>query len=177
MDDGTSHLPPPRRTNSPYIVTFVCLGNICRSPMAAVVLTGKMRQKGLAGLIEVRSCGTGDWHVGEEMDSRAAAVLTAAGYDPSRHRAAHFDRSWLEVSDVLMAMDRSNLENICAVAGSEESRSRVLMFRCFDSKAAGAEDLDLSDPWYGGPAEFRAVLDTIERTTDSLAGSLRHLLT
>jgi protein-tyrosine phosphatase len=83
---------------------MVCLGNICRSPMAQVVLTEKLSRRGLADRVVVRSCGTGTWHVGEEMDQRAAAALAASGYDPSLHRAAHFDATWFESSDAILAM-------------------------------------------------------------------------
>jgi low molecular weight protein-tyrosine phosphatase len=174
-DPGTAELPPPRRTDSPYVVVLVCLGNICRSPMAAVVLSEKVRRMGLGSLVEVRSCGTGDWHVGEEMDSRAAAVLITSGYNPSRHRAAHFDSSWLDFADVLLAMDHQNFADICAAAKSPESGHRVMMFRCFDPES-GWPDRDLPDPWYGGPTAFEATLDIVERTTDSLVEALQQLL-
>src|SRR5690606_35247871 len=79
-----TELPPPR-TEGRYRTGVVCLGNICRSPMAEVVLTERVAEAGLDDRVEVASCGTGDWHVGHPMDRRAAATLSAAGYDPSRH--------------------------------------------------------------------------------------------
>jgi low molecular weight protein-tyrosine phosphatase len=167
----TPELPPPRQPESPYVIAMVCLGNICRSPMAQVVLTEKLLRLGMAERVEVRSCGTGDWHVGEEMDSRAAASLAAAGYDPSLHRASHFDASWFDSSDLLLAMDHTNLRDVCAAAGSEDLRSRVLRFREFDPDATD-DDRDVPDPWYGGPSDFAAVLDIVERTTDVLVEQL-----
>jgi len=68
---------------------MVCLGNICRSPMADVVLTQRVDDAGLAGRVTVSSCGTGDWHLGDPMDERAAAVLRANDYDPSEIGRAH----------------------------------------------------------------------------------------
>ena len=68
-------------------VAVVCLGNICRSPIADVVVNALLDEAGLRDGVEVTSAGTGSWHVGEPMDPRAAAVLTHAGYDASRHRA------------------------------------------------------------------------------------------
>ena len=72
----------------------MCLGNICRSPMADVVLTAAVAEAGLADRVEVISSGTGDWHVGGPMDRRAAATLAAHGYDGQRHRARQFDSTW-----------------------------------------------------------------------------------
>ena len=82
-------LPAPR-TPGRYAVAMVCLGNICRSPMADVVLSQRVDDAGLAGRVTVTSCGTGDWHVGRPMDERAAATLRANDYDPSAHRAQQF---------------------------------------------------------------------------------------
>ena len=106
-----AQLPEPR-TDGPYRIALVCLGNICRSPMAHVVLAAAVDEAGLADRVEVTSSGTGDWHVGQPMDRRAAAVLTAAGYDASRHRARQFDASWLDDHDLVLAMDESNLKNV-----------------------------------------------------------------
>src|SRR3954452_7907711 len=78
---------------TPYRVAVVCLGNICRSPMADVVLNDRLIRAGLERLVEVVSAGTGDGHVGRPMDRRAAALLTAHGYDASRHRAQQFASS------------------------------------------------------------------------------------
>ena len=89
-----------------YRIAFVCLGNICRSPMADVVLTARVEEAGLADRVTVASSGTGDWHVGHPMDHRAAATLAAAGYDPTRHRAQQFAASWLDEFDLVLAMDK-----------------------------------------------------------------------
>jgi protein-tyrosine phosphatase len=74
-----------------YRVAVVCLGNICRSPMAAVVLSDRVERAGLSDEVEIVSSGTGGWHVGGPMDERAARVLTTHGYDATRHRARQFD--------------------------------------------------------------------------------------
>jgi protein-tyrosine phosphatase len=166
-------LPPPRDAGSPYIIAMVCLGNICRSPMAQVVLTEKLRRAGLGDDVEVRSCGTGDWHVGEQMDRRAAATLRAHGYDPSLHRAAHFDASWLDASDAILAMDLANQRDIHRVAVSESPLDRVVMFRSFDPEAG--DDVEVPDPWYSGPEGFEDVLAMVERATDVLVDEARSL--
>ena len=82
-------LPQPG-TPATYRIALVCLGNICRSPMAHVVLASRIEDAGLADRVHLESFGTGDWHVGRPMDRRAAATLTAEGYDATRHRARTF---------------------------------------------------------------------------------------
>ena len=140
---------------------MVCLGNICRSPMAAVVMEAALDDAGLGDKVEVTSSGTGGWHVGEPMDSRAASELRQAGYDPTRHRAQKFDASWFD-RDLILAMDSSNLANAQAWARSDEAAERVRLFRSFDPEAApGAE---VPDPWYGGQDGFTDVLEMVERT-------------
>jgi protein-tyrosine phosphatase len=166
-------LPASQHPGSPYTVLMVCLGNICRSPMAQVVLTDKLLKAGLAERARVRSCGTGNWHVGEEMDARAAATLTASGYDASLHRAAHFDSSEFETADVILAMDKANLRDIGRLATTDSQLDRVLMFRSFDPHAGG--DLEVPDPWYGDRDGFADVLAMVERTTDVLVQKVAHL--
>ena len=165
-------LPPP--SGSPYRIAFVCLGNICRSPMAEVVLTRLVEEAGLADKVEVTSCGTGDWHVGDPMDPRAASQLVASGYDASGHRASQFDPSWLE-RDLVLAMDAENLAEITDGRGVDH---QVRMFRSFDprvSPGAGPADLDVPDPWFGGDDGFREVLDLVERTCRTIVGELEAL--
>jgi len=98
-------------------VCFVCTGNICRSPMAEVVLrtladrtpTG---QGSLGDQLEVSSAGTGPWHVGEAMDPRAADVLVASGYLDPGHRARQFQVAWLDQLDLVVCLDRRHLETL-----------------------------------------------------------------
>jgi protein-tyrosine phosphatase len=157
---------PPAREEGRYRIGVVCLGNICRSPMAEVVLTERVAEAGLDDRVEVASCGTGDWHLGDPMDRRAAATLAAAGYDPSRHRAQQFAGSWLEEYDVLLAMDAQNRSDV----GGDE---RVLMFRDFDPVEPGS---DVPDPYYGGDSGFEEVLTMVERTSARIVEALRRRL-
>src|SRR6516225_10421323 len=83
-------LPPPRDPGAPYRVCLVCLGNICRSPMAETVLRASLAEAGLDGAVRLDSAGTGDWHVGEPMYQPAQAALARWGYDGSAHRARQF---------------------------------------------------------------------------------------
>ena len=164
----TAQLPPPRREGE-YAVALVCLGNICRSPMADVVLSARVDEAGLAGRVRVASCGTGDWHTGQPMDRRAAATLTAHDYDPTRHRAQLFGPSWLEDHDLVLAMDEQNLADVLAGTPGAD-RERVRLFRDFDSVDTGGE---VPDPYYGGDAGFEEVLGMVERTSAALVAALQ----
>ena len=159
-------LPPPRRPGR-YAISLVCLGNICRSPTAQVVLEARLAAAGLDDRVSVRSSGTGDWHVGRPMDSRAAATLEHAGYDASRHRARQYDDSWADEDDLVLAMDRDNLADL---GGRSD---RVAMFRDFDPAGAGE---DVPDPYDGGADGFRDVLTMVERTSDALVAALSSTL-
>jgi protein-tyrosine phosphatase len=144
-------------------VALVCLGNICRSPTAHVVLEERLDEARLGDRVVVHSSGTGGWHVGGPMDDRAAAALAEAGYDPSRHRARQYDDSWLAAHDLVLAMDADNLADL---GGRSE---RVGMFRDFDPVDPGA---DVPDPYYGGRDGFVVVLTMVERTVDALVAEL-----
>jgi len=155
-------LPPPR-TPGRYALSLLCLGNICRSHTAHVVPEARLAESGLGDRVAVRSSGTGDWHVGRPMDTRAAATLEQAGYDPSRHRAQQYDEAWATEDDLVLAMDHDNLADL---GGRTE---RVALFRDFDPDGP---DQDVPDPYYGGTAGFREVLRIVERTSDALVTAL-----
>ena len=160
----------PAPSGSPYRIAFVCLGNICRSPMADVVLSQLLDDAGLSTKVEVTSSGTGDWHMGQPMDPRAAAQLLAEGYDASAHRAKQFDVGWLD-KDLVLAMDADNLATMTSGAGVSD---RVRMFRSFDP-LADPSDLDVPDPFYGGDEGFVDVLAMVERTCRRLLTELQAL--
>lgn len=167
----TDSLPAPNGV-SPFRVALVCLGNICRSPIAHVVLEQRLIEAGLDDRVEVSSAGTGGWHTGEPMDQRAAAVLSDAGYDPSRHVARRFTTDWYAENDLILAMDQTNFADISDLAPDVASLYKVRMFRDFDPEAGelanGTRDNEVPDPWFGGPDGFRFVLTIVERTVDQL---------
>jgi protein-tyrosine phosphatase len=146
---------------------LVCLGNICRSPTAQVVLEQRLAEVGLQDRVIVRSGGTGGWHVGDPMDDRAAATLSEAGYDPTRHRARQYADSWADECDLVLAMDHQNLDDL---GGRTD---RVGMFRDVDPVERGGE---VPDPYYGGSDGFAEVLAMVERTSDALVAELAVLL-
>ena len=164
----------PAPSGSPYRIGFVCLGNICRSPMADVVLSHLVDDAGLAARVSVASCGTGDWHLGQPMDTRAATELLSEGYDASAHRAKKFEPDWLE-QDLVLAMDAKNLADITEGRGVSD---RVRMFRSFDQLVGDSEDpadLDVPDPFYGGEEGFVDVIRIVERTCRRILTGLQAL--
>jgi protein-tyrosine phosphatase len=146
-------------------IAVVCLGNICRSPIAQVVLDQRLREAGLD--IEVVSAGTGGYHLGDPMDERAAGVLRAAGYDPSHHRSRQIESDWFDELDFVLAMDEDNHADLLRIAGPH--RDKVRMFRSFDPEGPG----DVPDPFYGRDDGFHDVLEIVERTADAIVADLR----
>jgi protein-tyrosine phosphatase len=106
------------------------------------------------------------------MDPRAAATLTRAGYDATRHRARQYDASWADRYDLVLAMDHDNVDNLTDLASSEQVSARVMLFRDFDPVEPGG---DVPDPYYGGDAGFEEVLTMVERTSDNLVVALKAL--
>jgi protein-tyrosine phosphatase len=165
-------LPSPRHPQQPYRICVVCLGNICRSPMAEVVLRARLQQAGLTGKVELESAGTGDWHAGEAMDSRARAELTRRGFEGSGHTARQIQASSLAGYDLLLAMDQSNVAGLRQLTeGDDDLAARIRLLRSFDPDAAtGAE---VPDPYYGGPDEYAEVFDLVESAARGLVSQLQ----
>ena len=146
--------------------------------MAEVVLRAELERAGLTGRVEVDSAGTGDWHVGEPMDSRARAELSRRGYDGAGHRARQFEPSWFERYDLVLAMDGSNLARLRRMAPDRDAADRAALFLTFDSSRAGSgDDLEVPDPYNGGPEEYELVFDLVQPAARGLADQLAELLT
>jgi protein-tyrosine phosphatase len=143
-------------------VTFVCTGNICRSPMAEKMFADQLRRRGLSEAVRVTSAGTGDWHVGSSADVRAARVLRAHGY-PTDHRAAQVDDDHL-AADLVVALGRNHVRMLRQL-GVDENRIRML--RSFDARS-GAFVLDVEDPYYGDHDDFEEVFAVIEAALPGL---------
>jgi len=158
-----------------YRIALVCLGNICRSPTAHVVLESRIASAGLSDRVEVVSSGTGGWHTGEPMDKRAARVLTEAGYDASRHVARKFTIDWYAENDLLLAMDESNFSDMADLAPTVASLAKLRMFRDFDPEATESDN-QVPDPWFGEVDDYRIVLAMVERTADQLVKQLPELI-
>lgn len=159
----------PLTPNSmPLRVLFVCLGNICRSPLAEGVFRKQVDEAGLGEDLEADSAGTGGWHVGEPPDNRMRQTASRHGVYLDDIRARKFDQADLDRFDLILAMDRSNLDNILSMA-SPEQRSKVKLFRSYDETGGGQ---DVPDPYYGGPDGFENVFEMVERTSRNILSSV-----
>ena len=167
-----AELPSPREPGAPYRVCLVCLGNICRSPMAETVLRAELAAAGLDGAVVVDSAGTGDWHVGDTMDPGARKALASRGHDGSAHRARQFQPSWLPRRDLILAMDARNLADLRRMARREDA-DRV---RLFGEVGGLTETCDIPDPWGGGPEEFGHALDLLGAAAPVIAARLARLV-
>ncbi|HEV3000812.1 MAG TPA: low molecular weight protein-tyrosine-phosphatase [Solirubrobacteraceae bacterium] len=140
---------------------FVCLGNICRSPTAEGVMRKLVAEAGLEDRVDIDSAGTGGWHVGSGPDQRAAEASRRRGI-PLGGCARRVERADFERFDLILAMDRENLRDLRALAPDRAAARKVRLLREFDPASNGAPDLDVPDPYYGGPHGFERVLDLVE---------------
>ncbi|MGX5219010.1 MULTISPECIES: low molecular weight protein-tyrosine-phosphatase [Pseudomonas] len=144
-------------------VLFVCLGNICRSPTAEAVFRHKLEQAGLAGLVQVDSAGTGDWHVGKPADTRTRRAAQLRGYDMSALRGRQVEAADFQRFDLVLAMDHSNLDNLKRLRSGNQGAELDLFLRRYQLEVD-----EVPDPYYGGEQGFENVLDLIERASDAL---------
>lgn len=152
---------------------FVCTGNICRSPMAEVVLRAVAADHGLESRLRSRSAGTGDWHVGERADARTIDALARRGYDGSAHRARQFAASAFADSDLIVALDRTHELILREWARTEDDDGKIALLSAFDPHAPAP---DVPDPYYAGPEMFDRVLGMIEAATRGLFRQLEPAL-
>lgn len=153
-------------------VLMVCMGNICRSPMAEAVLRGKLQRAGLAERVRVGSVGT---HAtkGTSPDPRAMAAAARRGHDLSSMRTRRLEPVDFERFDLVIAMDDDNLANLKAVC-PEALQDRLVLLLELAPNADGVREVP--DPYYGAPAGFDRVLDLIEPACDALVLRLRERL-
>ncbi len=143
-------------------VTFICSGNICRSPMAEKMFAHQLDERGLAGVVRVSSAGTGGWHAGDAADHRASHVLGGHGY-PTVHRAAQVEDDHL-AADLIIAMGRNHVRMLRELGAPPE---RIRMLRSFDPRS-GAHALDVEDPYYGTTDDFEDVFTVIAASLPGL---------
>jgi protein-tyrosine phosphatase len=171
-------VPAPRQPFGMYRICLVCLGNICRSPMAEVLLREQVARAGLAGAVTVDSAGTGDWHIGQPMYRGARAELARRGYDGSTHRARQVQRSWLAGYDLVLAMDADNLADLQAMAPDAETAGRVRLLRSFDPGLTPGDPYqgEVPDPYGGSPEDSAVVFDLLHAAARGLAARLAEIL-
>jgi len=148
-------------------ILFVCLGNICRSPLAEAILR---EQASAAGAdIDTDSAGTGDWHVGHPPDRRAIAVAAAHGVDIAGYRARQIDVRDFDAFDHIVALDRANLRDLRAIRpASAKARLSLLL-----DHVPGREGHDVVDPYSGADAGFETAWQDISAGVTGLLGTIR----
>lgn len=140
-------------------ILMVCLGNICRSPLAEGILQSKVGDNHL-----IDSAGTGDWHVGEQPDRRSVAVAKKHGVDISDQRAMHFNPIFFEEFDLIFAMDKQNSIDLQKLARNEEERNKVKLILKDGSGVAH----NVPDPYYDGDEAFEHVYQLLDDATNGL---------
>lgn len=150
-------------------VLFVCLGNICRSPLAEGVFLHLLRRQGLDEAIQVDSAGTGSWHVGEMADPRSQEVAGRHGI-PLPSRARQVTPSDLQDFDWVVAMDRKNLEALEEMRDEHGGDARLVLLRDFDPEPGDGE---VPDPYYGGPQGFDTVYEMVLRSSHGLLNEIQ----
>ena len=157
----------------------VCTGNICRSPMAEVVLRRRLEDAGLADQVEVSSTGISDEEHGNPVDHRAERVLREHGYEVPRRAARQVTPTDLTAADLVLAMTSVHAQALRRLAKTPDVAGRVLMYRSFDPAAAqaGADRpehvLDIADPWYGEAEDFGLCLAEVEAAADAIVEHVR----
>ena len=144
---------------------MVCLGNICRSPLAEGILKSKID----TSKIFVDSAGTGDWHIGQLPDKRSIAIGNKYDLDITDQRGRLFTEEDFKNFDVIYAMDNSNRENILALAKTEEDRSKVKLIL---EELFPGENVDVPDPYFGGEQGFEDVYKMLNEACESIAKKL-----
>lgn len=152
-----------------YRVLMVCMGNICRSPTAEGVLRSAIQKANLVDKVEVDSAGTHGYHVGEAPDQRTQRAALARGYNLSQMRARRVAPQDLEYFDLILAMDKSNLDNLLRMSPPEvHDKIKLLM-----NFSQNFDDDEVPDPFYGLGHDFDLVLDMVEDAADGVVEQLK----
>ena len=150
-------------------VLFVCLGNICRSPLAEGIFNKMIEEQGLQNQISCDSCGTAAYHIGSQPDSRTVSNAKENGLI-LRHQARQFDASDLDEFDYILVMDRNNLEKVRQFYTHESHSPKVSLMRSYEVDDASS---NVPDPYYGGAKGFQEVYDILYRSCGELLNEVR----
>lgn len=148
-------------------VLFVCMGNICRSPIAQGVFEDIVRREGLEDEVEVDSAGTGGWHIGQPPDERAQESAHMRGLDISHLRARQVVPEDCRTFDYVLTMDEDNYRTVSALCDGNA------VVRPFLDFATGSPEREVPDPYYGGPGGFERVIDLVEEASEGLIEDIR----
>jgi len=149
-------------------ILMVCLGNICRSPLADGILRDKIKSNKLQ--IEIDSCGTSSHHVGQQPDERMMETALKHGCDISTLRARQFKVADFNNFDIIYVMDSSNYNNVIKLASSESDKEKVKLFL---NELYPNKNMAVPDPYYGGDQGFEDVYDLVDRATDVIIEKLK----
>ena len=148
-------------------VLFVCMGNICRSPISQGVFENILRREGLEEEVFVDSAGTGNWHVGSQPDERAQMTAGLRGLDLSAQRARQISPKDCDDFDYILTMDEENYRTVSALCQGSA------VVRPFLDFASDSPEREVPDPYYGGPEGFEHVLDLVEEASEGLLDDIR----
>lgn len=145
---------------------MVCLGNICRSPLAEGILKSKVDPS----KVLIESAGTGHWHVGEQPDKRSIAVGKKYNIDITQQRGRQFNKSDFDNFDEIFVMDNSNKEDVLALATTDADRAKVKLIL---NEIFPGENVDVPDPYFGGDSGFENVFKMLDEACDQIAARLK----
>ncbi len=147
-------------------ILMVCLGNICRSPLAEGILASKLLSENFI----VDSAGTGDYHIGKQPDKRSIAIAKSKGIDISCQKARQFTTQDFTDYDYIFAMDGSNYQNILALAPDQKSKEKVklILNELFEN-----ENADVPDPYFGLENGFEIVYEMLDEVCENIADKLK----
>ncbi|UGS23011.1 low molecular weight protein-tyrosine-phosphatase [Flavobacterium channae] len=146
-------------------ILMVCLGNICRSPLAEGIMRSKLSED-----FTVDSAGTGGWHAGELPDKRSIATAKNRGLDITNQRARQFKKSDFDTFDHIFVMDNSNYKDVLALAPNDVAKSKVKLIL---NELFPGENVDVPDPYYGGQDGFENVFDMLDQACEEIARKLK----
>jgi protein-tyrosine phosphatase len=149
-------------------ILTVCLGNICRSPLAEGIIRQRFAADGIP--MEIDSCGTAAYHVGEKADPRSIETAWQHGIDINAHRARRFERDDFDHYDLILAMDLDNLDGILRLARNDQDRAKVQLIMNF---VYPGEEVEVPDPYYGGQDGFERVYRMLDAAAEIIVQSYR----
>ena len=146
-------------------ILMVCLGNICRSPLAEGIMRSKLSEDFI-----VDSAGTGGWHAGQLPDKRSIAIAKSKGLDITNQKARQFKISDFDSFDHIFVMDNSNYKDVLSLAPNEEAKSKVKLIL---NELFPNENIDVPDPYYGGEDGFENVYEMLDQACEEIARKLK----
>ncbi len=148
-------------------IVMVCLGNICRSPLAEGILRAKMEKNGIEGMVD--SAGTAPFHVGEKPDHRSVKIAQKYGLDISKLRGRQFTSQDFDDFDFIYVMDASNYQNVMNLARNEKDKSKVELILNVSNPSSNAI---VPDPYTGGDEGFEHVYQMLDKACESIVKNL-----